>query len=192
MKTIDPRNEALPTQIEDLANKVCEKINEIEVMEEALKKAKDNKESWLLELAEMLDNSGYSIGSNIFLKNGRKLKLKEFFSASLPSKSSIDRCKDPEKKMDLEQQKVDGMKWLDDNGLGDIIKNNIVAILPRGNNEIAKEVSQILEEKDVPYVREESVHASTLKATLKESMKKGAKVPLETFNVITGTAVEIK
>lgn len=188
---VDPRME-LPTQIEELANKICVQINEIEVMEESLSKAGKNKEKWLQELAELLDGSGYSIGSKIFLKNGRKMLLKEFFSSSLPSQSSIDRCKDPEKRADLEARKLEGLEWLDKSGLGDVIKNNIVAILPRGNQELAKELAEILEQKQVSYVREESVHAMTLNATLKEQMKKGTNVPFETFGVITGTKVEIK
>lgn len=188
---VDPRMQ-LPTQIEELADKICVQINEIEIMEEKLSESKTNKENWLKELAELLDGSGYTVGSKIFLKNGRKMQLKDFFSASLPSKSSIDSCKDPERQADLEQRKEDGLKWLDDNGLGDVIKNNIIAVLPRGNQELAKELASIFEQKQVPYVREESVHAMTLNATLKEQMKKGSNVPFDTFGVITGVKVEIK
>lgn len=186
-----PRLE-LPTQIEELADKICLRLNEIEVMEEQLSEAKSDKELWMKEMAELLDTSGYTIGSTIVLKNGRKMKLKEFFSASLPSKSAIDGQKDPEKQADLEERKEKGLKWLDDNGMGDVIKNNIVAILPRGDQQIAKEIAEILEAKKVAYVREESVHAMTLNATLKDAMKNGKNVPFETFSVMTGTVVEIK
>lgn len=186
-----PRLE-LPTQIEELADKICLRLNDIELMEEQLSAAKADKESWMKEMAELLDTSGYTIGSTIVLKNGRKMKLKEFFSASLPSKSAIDGQKDPEKQADLEERKEKGLKWLDDNGMGDVIKNNIVAILPRGDQQIAKEIAEILEQKKVAYVREESVHAMTLNATLKDAMKQGKNVPFETFAVMTGTVVEIK
>lgn len=188
---IDPRTE-LPAQIEELANKICLKINEIEAMEDALKAAKENKDLWMKELAEILDTSGYGVGSKIFLKNGREMKIKEFFSAGLPAKSTIEGCKDPEKKADLEEKKNQGLSWLDNNGMGDVIKNNIVAILPRGGNEVAKEISDYLLQKQVPFVRDESVHPQTLTATLKGAMKEGKNVPLEVFNVITGTVVEIK
>lgn len=186
-----PRLE-LPTQIEELADKICLRLNDIELMEEQLSAAKVDKESWMKEMAELLDTSGYTIGSTIVLKNGRKMKLKEFFSANLPSKSAIDGQKDPEKQADLEERKEKGLKWLDDNGMGDVIKNNIVAILPRGDQQIAKEIAEILEQKKVAYVREESVHAMTLNATLKDAMKNGKNVPFETFAVMTGTVVEIK
>lgn len=186
-----PRLE-LPTQIEELADKICLRLNDIELMEEQLSAAKSDKESWMKEMAELLDTSGYTIGSTIVLKNGRKMKLKEFFSASLPSKSAIDGQKDPEKQADLEERKEKGLKWLDDNGMGDVIKNNIVAILPRGDQQIAKEIAEILEQKKVAFVREEGVHAMTLNATLKDAMKQGKNVPFETFAVMTGTVVEIK
>lgn len=188
---VDPRSE-LPTQIEELADKICVQINEIEVIEERLSELKSTKEIYMKELAELLDASGYAVGSKIYLKNGREMKLKEFFSANLPSKSTIEGCKDPEKKADLEARKEEGLKWLDKNGLGDVIKNNIVAILPRGGNELAKEVSEFLAEKQVPYVREESVHSQTLTATLKDALRNGKNVPTETFAITTGTAVEIK
>lgn len=188
---VDPRTE-LPSQISDLADKICLKINDIETMEEELKNAKSEKDNWMKEMGELLDSSGYTIGSVVILKNGRKMKLKEFFSANLPSKSTIESCKDAEKQAELEFRKEKGLKWLDDNGMGDVIKNNITAILPRGNQSIAKQVSSYLVEMQVPYVREESVHAMTLNATIKDAMKNGMNVPFETFNIITGTIVEIK
>ena len=46
--------------------------------------------------------------------------------------------------------------------------------------------------KQISYVREETVHPQTLNATLKEAMKDGKNIPVETFAVMTGTTVEIK
>ena len=40
---VDPRMQ-LPTQIEELADKICVQINEIEIMEEKLSESKTNKE----------------------------------------------------------------------------------------------------------------------------------------------------
>ncbi len=191
-KFIDIPRVELPSQIEELADKICLRINEIELMEEQLSAAKSDKENWMKEMSELLDASGYTIGSTIVLKNGRKMKLKEFFSAKLPSKSSIESCKDPEKQADLEERKEKGLKWLDNNGMGDVIKNNIIAILPRGNQQVADEISEILEQKKVAFVREESVHAMTLTATLKDALRNGKNVPFDTFSITTGTAVEIK
>ena len=120
------------------------------------------------------------------------MKLKEFFSANLPSKSTIEGCKDPEKQADMEERKEKGLSWLDQNGMGDVIKNNIIAILPRGEQDLAKKVSEILFDLKVAHVRDESVHAMTLVATLKDALRNGKNVPFETFAITTGTTVEIK
>lgn len=182
----------LPTQIEEVVDKICLKLNEIEIMQEKLKEAESDKSKWLSELADLLDTSGYKIGSKMVLKNGRKLSLKEFFAASIPSKSAIDKCKDPEKQQDLIARKEECLLWLDENGLSDIIKNNIIAMLPRGNQELANDLEEKLSELSIAYSREESVHAQTLKATLKETLKQGKNIPFDTFDVQTGTTVEIK
>jgi predicted RNase H-like nuclease (RuvC/YqgF family) len=188
---LDPRNQ-LPANIEELANKICEKMNEIENLEEKLKEDSRSLEMWKNELSELLDNCGYAVGSKISLKNGRQIKLKEFFSASIPSKSAIESCKDSIIKEELINRKQDCFDWLQSNGLSDIIKNNIIASLPKGSNDLANEISEYLMTKSVPHTVEENVHHSTLTATLKEQAKKGISIPFETFSINTGVAVEIK
>lgn len=185
-------NEKLPKEIEDLSDKICYKINEIQDLEEKLKKA--NKSKFLMEkdLSELLDISGFTIGSKIQLKNGRSILLKEFFKASIPSQSSIDKCKDINKQQELIDKKEQCLRWLDQENLSDIIKNNIIANLPRGDNKIANEISDLLLEKGVSYIREENVHAQTLTATLREQLGKGINIPFDIFSVITGTKLEIK
>lgn len=186
------QGDELPSKIEELADQICLKINEIEIMEEVLKKSKADKDKWLTELAEILDSAGMKIGSQIILKNGRKMKLKDFFSASIPSKSTIDGCKDPELRDELIHRKEKAFKWLDDNGAGDLVKNQIIAILPKGAGEIAEKISKYLLDLEVGYIREESVHHSTLTAAIKGFLKDGINVPQETFGIVTGVVVEIK
>ena len=182
----------IPKQIQDLADKVCLKLNEIEGLEEALKNANKAKYAMEMELSEILDISGYTVGSSIALKNGRTIKLKEFFSSSIPAQSTIDKCKDPIKQEELLEKKQQCLKWLDQNNLSEIIKNNIIANLPRGDQDLAKEISSLLLEKGVAHIREENVHPQTLTATLKEQLRDGVNIPFELFSVQTGTKLEIK
>lgn len=186
------QGDELPTKIEELADKICIKINEIEIMEEVLKQTKADKEKWLTELAEILDSAGMKIGSQIILKNGRKMKLKDFFSASIPSKSTIEGCRDSELRDELIHRKEKALQWLDDNGAGDLIKNQIIAILPKGAAEIADKISKYLLDLEIGHIREESVHHSTLSAALKGFLKDGINVPANTFGIVTGVVVEIK
>lgn len=191
LNIIDPRKE-LPEHISELADKICLQINEIETLEERLKTLKFEKEESIKQMAEILDTAGYAVGSKIFLKNGRQMNLKAYLQASLPSQSAIDACKDENKRQELEDKKTQGLKWLDENGMGDIIKNNIIAVLPRGSNEIAKEIASYLSEKQVSFVKDESVHYQTLLATIKGALKDGMNVPFDVFSINSGTTVEIK
>ncbi|MFT6841376.1 MAG: hypothetical protein ACJASR_000136 [Psychroserpens sp.] len=182
----------LPKQIEELSDKLCLKINEIENLTDELKRAEKARSAMQYDLAEILDTSGYTIGSKIALKNGRTIELKEFFTASIPSITSINKCKDPIKREELIDKKAQCLSWLDSQNLSNIIKNNIIANLPRGDAKLADEISQILEEREISFLREEAVNAMTLKATLKEHLSHGKNIPFDTFSVVTGTELKIK
>ena len=156
-----------------------------------LKKTKANKEDYIRELADLLTAEGFAVGSSIKLSNGRMLSIKDYFSASIPSQSVIDKEKDPEKMSDLIFKRQACMKWLDENELGSIIKNNFVVALDRGDNERAKELMLELQEKEYDFVRDESVHHSTLTSTLKEELKKGVNIP-DFFGAQVGTTIKIK
>jgi hypothetical protein len=188
---IDPRMQ-LPSNIEELANKICQKINDIESNEQKLADDKKSLELWKNELSEMLDNSGYAVGSKISLKNGRRIELKQFFRASIPSETSIEKCRDEEQRQDLISRKKHCFDWLENNNLGGIIKNSIIVSLPKGAQKIAKEISNYLNSIEVDYSQEVNVHHSTLNATLKEAISKGINIPTNIFEVNAGTAVEIK
>lgn len=182
----------LSTDIEKLALKICELKDRKEGFEKQVKELGDNIGKFESELAELLSTEGFEIGTTLKLKNGRVLKIKDFFSASIPSQSSINGAKDIEKQEDLIYRKEQALKWLDDNNLSDIIKNQIAISLDRNENEKAKELAAQLEEQGYQFIKEESVHPMTLKSTLKEAISQGLDVPFDTFSVQTGTLIEIK
>lgn len=183
--------ELSPT-IEKLANSIHENYAIKEKMEATIKKISEGIRDQEKELAELLDNEGFAVGSKIKLENGRTISVKEFFSASIPSNSKINSEKDPEKAQELMDRKESCHEWLDENGLGGIIKNQIIISLDRGENEKAKLIMEELATKDLMVTKEEIVNHMTLNATLKEQMKKGVNVPFEKFSVQTGTVVDIK
>lgn len=182
----------LSTNIEKLAINISELSDLKKEMEEKIKELAENILIYERELAELLDSEGFAIGSKITLNNGRILKIEEYFSACIPSASAINGSKDPEKMQDLMDRKEHALKWLDDNNLGDVIKNQVIVMFQRGDNEKAKELMLRLQEQEMQFIKEESVHPMTLKATLKEAMKQGKNVPFDVFSVQTGTAIKIK
>jgi hypothetical protein len=72
-------------------------------------------------------------------------------------------------------------KWLRDMGFDDIIKNNIVVSFGRGQDEDAVRLGERLDDFGVSWTQKETVHGGTLKAFIKEQLKLGNDLPLETF-----------
>lgn len=179
-------------EIEKLALLISDIEESKSNLEQKLKTINESLELYKKELADLLLAQGFEVGSKIKLVNGRTLNVKDFFSASIPAQSSINSAKDAEKMNELSNKKEACLEWLDENNLGDIVKNNIVVSLDRGEAEKAKELMLELQEKGLNFVRDESVHPMTLKAALKKAMQSGLDVPFDTFSVQTGIVVEIK
>jgi hypothetical protein len=182
----------ISNEIEKLALEISTIEDRKSEIESELKQINEKLSTYERELSDILLAQGFEAGSKIKLTNGRNLNIKEYFSASIPAQSSINSAKDAEKAHELQSRKEACLGWLDANDLSDIIKNNIVISLDRGENEKAKELMLDLQEKGVDFLKEESVHPMTLKAALKNAMKDGIEVPFDVFSVQTGISVEIK
>ncbi len=85
------------------------------------------------------------------MSDGSKVDVVENIYVSIP--------KDPDKSAAC-------YKWLEDNGLGDIIKNNVGMSFGKGENEDAKKLEQTI--KDLGFIPEVkvSVHPDTLEGDL--------------------------
>lgn len=157
-------------------------------LEETNKKIEETKK----ELCDLLMSEGIGSGSTVKLSNGRVLKVKDFFSASIPTQNQIDTQKDPEKQFEMQQRREMALKWLEENNCADIIKNEVIVSFDKGENEKAKELLVKLQEEGLYASNEINVNANTLKATLKKEFEKGTNLPSEVFSIYTGIAVDIK
>lgn len=83
-------------------------------------------------------------------------------------------------------------EYLEKNGLGAVIKNNIICVFDRESHEEAAAVKQLLRGASVPFTDEQKVHPQTLKALVKEQVEKGAPFPLATFKAHVGSIAVIK
>jgi hypothetical protein len=86
----------------------------------------------------------------------------------------------------------EAIKWLVDNGHGDIIKRDFKVALEKGDLTTAKKLREALAKLGLSYVDAEAVHSSTLKAWLREQIEGGASIPLETFKVHTEYSTKVK
>ena len=160
------------TNISQLSRKLTQMEDQIEHLESELKIRKDERR----KLSEdTLPNALLEQGlSEIKLTDGTTLSVTNYYSARI-----TDETRDA------------AFKWLQENELGDIIKNTVSASFGREENDAAQELMAKLEEEGHDLVQKKWVEPMTLKATVKEQVEKGVALPLETFNVYIGQKIKV-
>ncbi len=148
--------------------------NEVEMAELELKDKKDK----LRKLSEEIIPARMTeLGmSSTTMVDGSKVDVVENIYVAIP--------KDPDKSAACYQ-------WLEDNGLGDIIKNNVGMSFGKGEGQEAKLLENTI--KDLGFIPEVkvSVHPSTLKATVRQLVKDGKSVPDNIFSLFIGQKTKI-
>jgi hypothetical protein len=167
-----PTNDSIK-QISDLAKKQIELLDAIEDSEERLEELKD----LLKQVSEVdLPTAMFEAGVSSFtLENGMKVSTKEDVFASIP-KGKEDEA----------------FRWLTDNGFGGIIKHVVSASFAKEEDEIAQELISKARAMGLNPEDKRSVHASTLKAFVKEQLSQGNNIPLETFGAFQVTKATVK
>ena len=147
----------------------------IESMEETVK---INKEALRKLSGEIIPEKMAELGMTATeMYDGSKVQVVEDIYVSIP--------KDPQKSKAC-------YEWLEDNGLGDIIKNSVGMSFGKGEGNKAKHLQETIKEMGlIPEVKI-SVHPSTLKATVKKLHEEGKlSVPDNTFSLFIGQKTKI-
>jgi hypothetical protein len=113
--------------------------------------------------------------SSLKLKDGSELTVKQIYSASIRA-----------------DKKAEAINWLRDNGLGDIVKNNITVSFGQGEDNKAVGYASLARSNGFEPLQEEKVHPSTLKVVMKEWKDKGHEVPEELFSTFDGNQTHFK
>lgn len=83
-------------------------------------------------------------------------------------------------------------KWLELNDHGDLIKNEISIRLPRGDNDLSKDIlDSLINGFGIVADNKPSVHPQTLKAWVKEQLEKGVDVPKDLFGIYQNRVAKI-
>ena len=82
--------------------------------------------------------------------------------------------------------------WLRNNGLGDIIKNEISVSFGRNEDNKAADYAALAEERGYQPTQKMKVEPMTLKALVRERIEAGKEMPTEIFNVFVGNKTTIK
>jgi|TARA_R100001530_G_scaffold135095_2_gene111458 hypothetical protein len=116
--------------------------------------------------------------SDIRMDDGSRILVEPFYSARI-----------------TEKNRNSAHYWLRKNDLGDIIKNIVSVTFGKGEDELATQTMDALEKQDLMPSQKESVHPSTLKATIRELIESGNTAfdsgTQKLFSVYTGQRTKI-
>jgi hypothetical protein len=162
--------------IQTLADQV-EKLNSlqqrIELQEDNLKNSKKEFEHLSGEvIPTMMAEMGLS---HLKLMDGSSVDVKPNYSASITI-ANRDAA----------------FNWLRENGLGDIIKNEISVSFGRNEDNKAADYAALAEERGFQPTQKLKVEPMTLKALVRERIEAGKEMPTEIFNVFVGNKTTIK
>jgi len=162
--------------IQSLADQV-EKLNSlqqrIELQEDNLKSSKKEFEHLSGEvIPTMMAEMGLS---HLKLMDGSSVDVKPNYSASITI-ANRDAA----------------FNWLRNNGLGDIIKNEILVSFGRNEDNKAADYAALAQERGFQPTQKLKVEPMTLKALVRERLEAGKEMPTELFNVFVGNKTTIK
>ena len=87
------------------------------------------------------------------------------------------------------------IKWLRDNRHTGLIRNEIIAQVGKGKDNVAADVYAYIEKAGLDVTREENIHTGSFKALIKDDIEKGKAVPMEELGVqrvVQATLREVK
>jgi hypothetical protein len=176
------------TQI-DAAKTLSDKVlklkdleDEIANAEESIKKLKEQaKILSQVEIPAMMQDMHIT---KLKLKDGESVEVKPYYSASLAQGIN-------ESDSDYVQRKEQAFKWLRNNGLGDIIKNDITVTFGQGEDNKAAQYAVLARGQGFEPVQKENVHSQTLKAVVRERVESGQDMPSDLFKTFAGNQTKI-
>ena len=162
--------------IDKLAHKIKEMQaiqKDIEQNEEYLKQRKRDLELISGEaIPTMLTEMGLSY---LKLADGSSVEVKTNYSATITLAN-----------------KEKAFNWLRENGLGDIIKNELTVSFGRNEDNKAAEYAELAKGQGYQPTQKLKVEPMTLKALVRERIEGGKPLPTEIFNVFIGNKTTIK
>ena len=161
-------------------NKLADKIQEMQAIQSAiesdeqqLKQKKKHLENLSGEvIPTMLSEMGLSF---LKLQDGSSVEVKTNYSATI-----------------TQAKKEEAFNWLRQNGLGDIIKNEIVVSFGRSEDDKAAAYAELAKGQGHQPTQKLKVEPMTLKALVRERLEGGKEMPTELFNIFVGNKTTIK
>jgi len=161
-------------------DKLADKIQELESLQSRLELQEDTLKNTKKELenlsGEVIPTMMSEMGlSHLKLVDGSSVDVKPNYSASITIAN-----------------KDAAFNWLRNNGLGDIIKNEILVSFGRNEDNKAAGYAELAKSHGFEPTQKLKVEPMTLKALVRERLEAGKELPTELFNVFVGNKTTIK
>jgi hypothetical protein len=161
--------QSLADQVESL-EKVVSTIEAAEENIKLLKKKRDHISGDIIPT--MMSEMGLA---ELKLHDGSHLKVSTTYRATI-----------------TEANKETAFNWLRENGLGDIIKNEILVSFGRNEDNKAADYAELAKGQGLEPKQKLKVEPMTLKALVRERIEAGKEMPTEIFNIFVGNKTTIK
>ena len=155
--------------------KIIDLDKQIEHQDNIMKELKNKKDKISSEtIPAILAEQGLQ---SLKLADGTVLEVNKKYSCTLP--------KDPQKKESAYQ-------WLRDQGLGDIIKNEVAVTFGKGEDNKAKQLLDLAVGNGYEPTQKQKVEPMTLKALYRERVEAGLDMPSDFFHLFVKDETKMK
>ena len=162
-------------EAKELSDQVIKLRSLEDEIEEQEKKIKELKRKSELLSEEVIPTMMQEMNiSTLKLADGSAVEVKPIYGASIPK-----------------AKQEEAFKWLRDNGLGDLIKNQIIVAFGRNEDNKAMAYATLAQGKGYEPIQKLKVEPMTLKALVRERLESGKEMPTELFNVFAGNQTKI-
>ena len=173
----DDRKESLGEV--DNAKALSDQVTKLQVLEDEIveqeKKLKELKRNQELLSGEVIPTMMTEMNiSTLKLADGSAVEVKPVYGASIPV-----------------AKKEEAYTWLRENGLGDLIKNEITVAFGRNEDNKAVAYATLAQGQGYEPIQKLKVEPMTLKALVRERLESGQEMPSDLFSVFAGNRTKI-
>ena len=163
----------------DNAKALSDQVTKLQVLEDEIveqeKKLKELKRNQELLSGEVIPTMMTEMNiSTLKLADGSAVEVKPVYGASIPV-----------------AKKEEAYTWLRENGLGDLIKNEITVAFGRNEDNKAMAYATLAQGQGYEPIQKLKVEPMTLKALVRERRESGQEMPSDLFNVFAGNRTKI-
>ena len=163
----------------DNAKALSDQVTKLQVLEDEIveqeKKLKELKRNQELLSGEVIPTMMTEMNiSTLKLADGSAVEVKPVYGASIPV-----------------AKKEEAYTWLRENGLGDLIKNEIAVAFGRNEDNKAMAYATLAQGQGYVPIQKLKVEPMTLKALVRERLESGQEMPSDLFIVFAGNRTKI-